>query len=301
MKNVLKKGDKVGIVSMCSFLSDINIINSGIDYLKKLGLKPVCSAHIFDIDRYMAGTPKNRAQDLMDFYKDSEIKAVFETQGGAGSQTILPLLDYDIIRENPKPIIGFSDITTLQNAVYAQTNNCSLSGFLLKYDFKSGKIDSVVKSSLEKCLFSHERNIINCGETMNNGTAEGPLIGGNLSSFRNLFGTAYMPKLEGTILLFEDVAEEPYKIELMLTQLQQQKGFDKVKGIIFGIFDKCTASNPADGTIEDVLNCFSAQNQGIPIIKNFLYGHIPSRYVMPIGEKVLISAKDGNTEVRIFQ
>ena len=116
----LNPGDKVGIISPSSFLRSREAVELGLDYLRSLGLEPILGNHVYDTFRYMAGTPENRVTDLHRFYADPEIKAVFCTAGGTGSQYMLPLIDYELIRRNPKPLFGFSDNTALQLGLYAK-------------------------------------------------------------------------------------------------------------------------------------------------------------------------------------
>lgn len=286
----LKKGDKVGIVSSAGFINSLEDIQLALDFLQSQGLMPVLGKHVLNQYLYMAGTDEERAQDINDFFADNDIKAIFTTAGGCGSQRVLPLLNYELIKHHPKPIFGLSDNTSLQNGVYAQTKCPSVTGFSLKYDFRSGKIFPLTKMSLLKVL-NAEKQIIRSGETLRKGVAEGIFIGGCFSSFRTLFGTKYMPSLAGKILLLEDVSEKSYKISLMLTQLCQQKDFDKIAGFVFGNFNACDPFDPKDGTVDDFLDEFvSLLPPHIPVIKNFEYGHIPDRYVLPIGEKVRMDA-----------
>ena len=118
----LQKGDKVGIISPSSCLEN-NDITPAIEYLRTLGFKPVLGKYVHDQYRYMGGTDKQRAEDIMRFFIDKSIKALFCTRGGAGSLKLLPFLDYEKIKKNPKPIFGLSDSTALQNAIYAKTKN----------------------------------------------------------------------------------------------------------------------------------------------------------------------------------
>lgn len=280
---------KVGITSPAGFINGFDDIKLAIDYLESLGLECVFGASIYKQDRFMAGSDEERAADLITFFKDPEIKAIFTTAGGCGSQRLLDILDYEIIRQNPKPIIGLSDNTALQLGIYTQTGNVSYTGFSLKYDFKRGHIDSLVDSSL-KTVLAKEKQIIKSGETLISGQTQGKLIGGCLSLIRSLCGTPYFPDLTDSILLIEDVGEKTYKLDLMLTQLRQQPSFAKAKGIVFGTFAACEMADPEDGTVDDVLNDFCRHIHTIPIIKNFAYGHIPSRYVLPIGVQYFLDA-----------
>lgn len=286
----LKAGDKVGIASPAGLLNGPEEVKLPLDYLESLGFECVLGEHVFDKNYYMAGTDKNRAADLHDFFQNPEIKAIFTTAGGCGSQRLLPLLDYDLIKNNPKPIFGLSDNTALQLGVYTKSAVPSVTGFSLKYDFKNGHIDEQVEQSLKAVIYG-EKQSISSGETLVSGDAEGILVGGCLSLIRSLCGTPYFPDLQDKILLLEDVGEKTYKLDLMLTQLRQQPNFDKIKGIVFGFFAGCAEADEGDGSVDDVLDNFaSALPKKIPVIKNFLYGHIPSRYVLPVGTEVRIDA-----------
>ena len=290
----LNPGDKVGLITPSSFLPNPECIEKGIDYLRSLGFEVVRGRHLYDSFRYMGGTPEQRAEDIMAFFKDAEIKAIFSTAGGSGSQKILPLLDYDIIKANPKPVLGFSDVTALQLGIYAKTKNPSYTGFTLKYDFKTGSIDPLVKTSLET-LLRDEKLTAQGGKTVRGGSAEGILVGGCLSMFRNLCGTAFYPDISNAVLLIEDVSEKTYKVDLMLQQLQQCPNFDKIKGIVFGQFADNIIAAPEDGTVDDTIFDF-CKNLNIPVIKDFPYGHVPSRYVLPIGRKCRLDADNCRLE-----
>ena len=283
----LQKGDKVGIISPSSCLED-NDVTPAIEYLRSLGFKPVLGKHVHDQYRYMGGTDKQRAEDIMRFFTDSEIKALFCTRGGAGSLRILPHLNYEIIKQNLKPIFGLSDSTVLQNAIYAKTKNTSYTGFLLLYDFRNGNINPMQEQDL-KNIFAGKKLKIKNGKTICSGKTTGTLIGGNIYAFNSLCGTPYFPDLSGKILLLEDIGIKSYQLDIMLQQLKMQKGFNKLKGMIFGQFENVRIVDECDGTIEDNIKYF-CQDLNIPVLMNFDYGHIPARHVLPIGGKITLNA-----------
>lgn len=286
----LQAGDKVGIVSPAGHLNSQEDIKLPLDYLASLGLECILGDHVFDHNFYMAGTDTDRAADLHRFFFNPEIKAIFTTAGGCGSQRLLDILDYDLIKRNPKPIFGLSDNTALQLGIYTKTGIPAVTGFSMKYDFKNGHIDGIVDTSLKAVINGTKQKIIS-GEMLHNGQSKGILIGGCLSLIRSLCGTPYFPDLTDKILLIEDVGEKTYKLDLMLTQLRQQPNFNKIKGIVFGTFAACEEADDGDGTVDDVLADFANYlSPTTPIIKNFAYGHIPSRYVLPVGVPVRLDA-----------
>lgn len=283
----LQKGDKVGIISPSSCLED-NDITPAIEYLRTLGFKPVLGKHVHDQYRYMGGTDKQRAEDIMGFFADSEIKALFCTRGGAGSLRILPHLNYDTIKQNPKPIFGLSDSTALQNGIYTKTKNVSYTGFLLLYDFRNSNINPLQNQDL-KDIFAGKKLKIKSGKTLHSGKAEGTLIGGNIYAFNTLCGTPYFPDLSSKILVLEDIGIKSYQLDIMLQQLKMQKGFNKLKGLIFGQFENIRIVDECDGTIEDNIKYF-CQDLDIPVLMNFEYGHISARHILPIGKKITMDA-----------
>lgn len=285
---MLKSGDKVGIVAPSNFV-EAKELYKGIEFLESYGLNVCLGKNVFKKYRYMAGTPEERAADINLFFSDSEIKAVFCARGGSGCGMVLEYLDYDIIKNNPKPVFGFSDNTTLQLGLISKANNICYTGLTLTYEFRDGKdLNDVPKKSFEEIINGNKFSKIS-GETVNKGKAEGLLVGGCFSMLRQVIGTDYMPEADNIILLLEDIAEEPYKIEVGLTQIKNCKFFSKVKGIVFGKFESCISKDPIDGTIDDVINEF-AKDLDIPVIKNFAYGHFDDKVVLPIGVKYKLDA-----------
>ena len=283
----LQKGDKVGIISPSSLLED-NSIEPACQYLCSLGLIPVIGKHVQDSYHYMAGTDEERASDIINFFADTQIKALFCTRGGAGSLKVLPYLDYELIKNNPKPIFGLSDSTVLQNALYSKTGNFSYTGFLLIYDFRNSSINPMQDSDL-KNIFAGNPLTIKSGETVIKGITKGTLIGGNVYAFNTLCGTPYFPDLKDKILLCEEIGIKSYQLDIMLHQLKLQKGFNQLKGIIFGKFENIRIVDECDGTIDDNINYF-CQKLNIPVIKNFDYGHVPARHILPIGKTIILNA-----------
>ena len=148
----LRPGDKAGIIAPSRWLKGPDDLTAGLRYLKERGIQPVIGPHVFDTWRYMAGTIADRAADIMEFYKNPEIKAIFCVGGGDGSQYLLPHLDYDVI-QNPKPIFGHSDNNALQLGIISQTGQTAYSGFVLVYDFRhGGSLEPLTRQSLERIL-----------------------------------------------------------------------------------------------------------------------------------------------------
>ncbi len=283
----IKSGDKIAIIAPCGQIGDKSKIDSAIKYLKSLGLKPIFGKHLLKINRYMAGTDIQRAADINSAFADKNIKAIFCVRAAAGGTRVLPYINYELARANPKPFIGFCDNTAIQLALYQKSKLVSYDGFVMTYDFKDGKLDNLIKDNLEK-LLNHELFEIKSGKTLQKGIAEGTLICSNLTVLTRMAGTPYFPDLANKILLLEEVNEPVYKIDLMLQQIKQQKNFDKLKGVIFGQFTNAKADKE-DGTIKDCLKDFLS-NTNLPAVYDFNFGHTPSRHVLPLGAKVALNA-----------
>lgn len=296
MINPIPRGSKVGIVSPSSALDSPEDIRDGLHWLESCGYRVVLGSHVFDRQNHMAGSPQQQAEDMMHFFADPEIKAVFAAAGGFGAQYLLPLLDYELIRKNPKPLIGFSDTTALQAGIYAQTGNINYAGILLKYDFGRGASIHPYTAESFLCAMDGGFEDIRGGTTVSPGTAEGRLIGTNLCVLQSLAGTPYYPDLTGSILLLEDVDEKSYRVERMLLQLRQQPSFERINGIIFGQFTDISLNHPDDKDINQIINEFSAAVK-VPVIRNFPFGHVRARKTIPLGAHALLDA--GNCILKI--
>ena len=284
------RGSKVGIVTPSSSLASPEDIRDGLRWLENCGYRVVLGQYVYDNVDHFAGTPAERAEDIMRFFADSEIRAIFAATGGYGAQYVLPLLDYDLIGKNPKPIIGFSDTTALQVGVFARTGNISYAGPLLKYDFGRGaSIHPYTAESFLKMMDGTPAPITG-GATVNPGVAEGRLIGTNLCVLQLLAGTPFYPSLKNTILLLEDVDEKSYRIERMLLQLRQQPDFADVRGIVFGQFTDIGLNHPDDKDVNRIIDDFAAGLK-IPVIKNFPFGHVRARQTVPVGAVVELDAE----------
>ncbi len=281
--------DVIGLITPSSPMG-AGRLDLGLEYLKAKGFKVKVGTHVKDGARFLAGTDEHRAKDIMDFFRDPEVKAIMATAGGYGSQRLLPLLDYDVIRANPKPIIGFSDTTALQLGVFKKTGLVSYTGFTFRDLDTPDGINPLIDETLMNCLIG-ENYTITEGVVMQSGAAEGCLVGGNLALTTALMGTPYEPDFLGNILLIEDVFSEPFMVDCRLSQLHLAGVFDRVSAVIFGEFVECHAiHNPdRDGTIDDVIDEW-ASRMHVPCIKEFPYGHGVRRCVLPLGGRVRLAA-----------
>jgi len=233
---MFKAGDKIGIV--CCSNGQKQIYEDKIKYLEQtlrdIGLIPVFSDYIYEKESVFSGTAQERADALMCFYKDEEIKAIFDISGGDIANGILSYLDYDIIANSSKMFWGYSDLTTIINAIYTKTRKASVLYQIrnLIYDHKEEQVTNFQKTLMQNCtdLFHLDYKFIQQNKM------QGIVVGGNIRCFLKLAGTEYMPELDGKILLLESYGGTTAKIETYLCQLQQMGAFDKVAGILLGTF-----------------------------------------------------------------
>lgn len=279
-----------GVITPSSSLETPEKIRNGLAYLAELGYHSKIGNFVYGSSNHFSGTPKERASDIMNFFKNPDIAAIIASCGGYGAQSVLPYLDFNIIRQNPKPIIGFSDITALQTAVYTLSGISSIAGIMLKFDFSDNNPAFQTKNSFEKLIIDGQFTPVPAGNTLNSGYAEGVLIGTNFCTLMSLAGTIYFPRLEQKILLLEDIDEKSYRIERLLCQLEQQQGFELVSAIIFGTFSNCALNHPEEKDIESVLDEFAARHPKITMVKHFPFGHTKARICLPIGEKMQLDA-----------
>ena len=281
---------KIAIVSPSVMLSEREFNKEKwLNYLDSLGLEVEIMPTAFDGTRLETFAARDKAKDIMQAYEDETIDALVALHGGASALRVLEYLDFEVIGKHKKPIIGFSDTTSLQMGVFAKTGNPYVTGFLPEYEFRDGEIAREVDEGFRKIL-KGEKFESRSGKTVHEGVVEGVLIGGNMSCISDLSGTPYYPDLTDKILLLEDECEVSYKLMLMLTQLKYNPTFARVRGIVFGRFSECL-DHITHGSVERVVDDFAAQVD-VPMIRDFDYGHFRQRAVLKCGVKYRLDAKN---------
>ncbi|MBN1350404.1 LD-carboxypeptidase [candidate division KSB1 bacterium] len=295
----LKAGATVGIVSPSSPPSDEKKFQTGLDYLQQKGFKVVVGEHCLSRYGYLAGLDVERAEDLNQMFRNPEIDAIICSRGGYGAPRILHLIDYEAIKANPKIFVGYSDITALQQAIYAKTGLVTFSGPMVAVEMGRG-IESFTEKQFWPLLTNDGPDYLSLNSTapydfdiLKPGIAEGRLMGGCLSVLAGIIGTPYMPEYRDTILILEDIDEEPYSIDRNLSHLKAAGIFEQVRGIIFGQFLDSEPEDPSKPslTIEQVVGDLIA-DLSIPVIMNYAYGHGMQKYTIPIGGKVRLNTHE---------
>lgn len=244
---------------------------------------------------YFAGTDVSRAADINEMFANPKIHGIFEIRGGWGSARILPTLDYAMIANNPKILIGFSDITSLLIALYTQSHLVTYYGPMPG----SYTWPSYTTTMLKKVLFQTKAPVVLSNpkddpiQTITPGKAQGVLLGGNLSVLVSMIGTPYFPKdWHHKILFVEDTHEDVYAIDRMLTQLQQAGILSQISGFIFGQCTACTRLVPGSPDLKTVIEDH-IQPLGIPAWMNSEFGHQSRIMTIPEGEMAQMDASHG--------
>ena len=302
----LKRGDVIGIVAPASAPIAAEKIDRGVRYLENLGYRVRVGKYAKEVQGYFAGRDEERASDLNAMFADRKVKAIITVRGGYGTPRLLQLLDYHLIKRNPKIFVGYSDITALQLAIFKRTGLITFSGPMLAVEM-AGKMDPFTEEFFWKIITSPH----SIGKVPNpdleplkvllspvkEARASGRLVGGNLSMIISLLGTSFHPAFSNQILFFEEVGEEPYRIDRMLTQLKLAGAFRKIKALLIGSLIDCV---PTDQTkpslsIMEMLNEIT-KDLRIPIFSNLAYGHLPRKLTLPIGLHTKIDSHLGALE-----
>jgi muramoyltetrapeptide carboxypeptidase len=292
----LQVGDTVALINPAAF-NYAKEVQQFFKVLDNLGLKVKLGEHFYDRYGYLAGKDADRAADVNAAFADDSVQAIFTGMGGWGCGRILPLLNYDTIRNNPKIIMGFSDITALLLAIHAKTNIVTFHGPLGVSSWSSFTVDYVKKVLFDADAVTLQNSKNFPIQTIRRGTASGKLIGGNLSVISTMMGSAYLPEWENSILFVEEVSEEVYRIDRMLMQLKLAGILDKISGFIFGQCTKCEAEKPQESLTLAQVFTDRIRPLNIPAWYGSMTGHIRDKFTLPIGLKVEIDASSGTIKL----
>lgn len=298
----LKKGDTVGLISPSAATPDRIQFDFARETMEALGLKVKFGEHLRERRGHLAGADANRAADLNRMFADPEVKAIICLRGGSGAARILSLIDYKSIAAHPKPIVGYSDITALHCAIHSQTGLITFHGPNGTGSWNSFNANQFRQVFLDQSVMTYENEVVktddlvvkqNRIQTLHPGVVRGRLLGGNLTVLASLSGTPYYPDFKDAVLFVEDVEEDPYRIDRLMSTLALNGTLSKIKGFIFG---QCTDCNPGGGygslTLDEILDDYILP-LNIPAYRGAMIGHIPRQFILPFGADVEIDASQG--------
>ncbi len=282
----LHPGDRIGLVAPGSAPQDAKKLEAGIARLEALGYRVVRGREQLAPRGYLSGTDAERLAELNDLLRDPDLKALFCARGGFGCLRLLPGLDYDAASRHPKLLVGYSDITALHLALHTRAGWAGLSGPMVAVEWGGPDPDA------ERLFWGHARGdapqpLLGPDDEAlrpeRPGTAEGVLLGGNLSVVCRLIGTPYLPPLEGAILFLEDTDEPPYRLDGMLAHLKLSGVLEKIGGLVLGRFTGWKEkAEPPTLPLQDVLDDYVADLAG-PVASGLVYGHFPRKNTLPVG------------------
>lgn len=299
LANKLNVGDTIGVVGVSN---SIELENKKEDFYKaekffvNKGFKVKRGKYIFEDFYGSAGTRHQRAEDMMEMFDDAEVKAIVCLRGGQTCNTFIDLLDYEVIKQNPKIITGYSDVTVLLQAIYHKTGLVTFhgSGFL---DFSEENADEKYQE-FKNVLLNQKIGKFQMGKKkiIRGGNAEGELIGTNLGCMMYLIGTEYLPNFKNKILAIESFRTSPNECQRRFAHLKQIGIFDQIKGIIVGYnYDLQKRGTPFP-QMEDILLDYTKEYD-FPIIKCNDFGHKIVNSVIPIGSKLKINSEENKVEI----
>lgn len=285
----LRAGDGIALISPAGPV-DAEAVERAVDRLSAWGFRPIVGEHALDRTHYLAGPDADRCADFAAAIKDPSVRAVVCTRGGYGSQRIVDDVPFEILRDDPKLLVGFSDITALHLALWRRSGLASLHGPGATFDFAPGAAEV-----LHSCLTDPDHVVTleaDPSETGHDvrvpGVASGPLLGGNLSLLTASVGTADMIPLDGAVLLIEEVGEQPYRIDRMLTQLLRSGALRGVVGIAIGQLTDCGGRWTAAEVFAD-----RVAGLGVPVVGGLPVGHGSGVRIVPLGTECVLDAGAG--------
>jgi muramoyltetrapeptide carboxypeptidase len=301
----LRPGDTVGLITPGTYVSDPDRLALAARTVKFFDLRMKLGKHVGKRLGYLGGTDQERLDDLHEMFRDPQVKAVWAIRGGYGSTHLLDRIDYGLLRSNPKIFLGYSDITALHLAIHRRAGLVTFHGPVVLGDFSS-----YTQAAFRRALFSADPlgTVTNPPETnplrpthplrtVRPGKARGRLIGGNLSLISRTMGTPYEVETRGRILLLEDVDEEPYSIDGMLTQLRLAGKLEAAAGIVFGECHNCRPrqfqpSFESTLSLGEVLDDILGK-LGIPVLSGLAIGHTEDQLTLPLGVMATLDADKG--------
>ncbi len=308
--SALQRGDTVALICPASRPFDPGKITQSVQMLEQQGFKVRVGEHVVKRNGNFAGSDAQRLDDFHRAWADPDVKAIIAERGGNGAARLLPDIDYDLIRANPKILIGYSDITALHLAIHRKTGLVTLHGPVAvlsqttRYTFDRfihaltaatpwGDIPDPPVTQFPP-IYPPYRAVVAPGK------ASGMLTGGNMTLIRQLMGSPYDIETEGRILFLEDIGEEPFELDMIFTQLAHAGKLQQAAGIIIGV---CAESDPkgtflTNFSLEEVIDQHLGK-LGIPVVYGMRLGHTPDQCVLPIGVHAMLDATTNNVRLSI--
>ena len=293
----LRLGDRIGVAAPSGMVRKERL-DRGLEYLRGRGYDPVPAPHVLDRHAYLAGPDAVRLADLNSMLNAEDLAAVWFARGGYGCSRILSGVDLTALRRRPKALIGFSDITVLHAAAFRRVGLSTFHGPHVCQLGEPAAYDETTLWAALSGLTDPLQYPLPADSVLRAGRAEGRLVGGCLSLLVSLVGTPDEAPLDGAILFWEDVGEEPYRIDRMLAHLRNSGRLKKLRGLIVGMTAGCRAGDPEnDLPLTEILETH-LQGTDYPVVVGFPAGHGPGSVTFPLGRLARIDTMAGTLEIR---
>lgn len=294
-----KKGDTIGIVAPASPIESEELAR-GIKLVESLGLKVKLGKHVYDKYGYLAGIDADRAADCNSMFADDSIKGIICARGGFGSWRLIDMIDFELIKQNPKILLGYSDITYLHTAIRQRTGLVTFHGPMVASDMAESDFAKLSYDWLQQ-LFTPTEVVYTADisplEAIVHGKASGQLVGGNLSLLVSTLGTPDEIDTKGKLLLLEDIDEPTYKIDSMLNQLKQAGKLAQANGILIGDFSNSKSKEQDKQLSFDQVLVDYLTDLGKPILKGFRIGHCNPNITVPLGADAIMDTESKTLRV----
>lgn len=287
----LHKGDVIGICAPASPPLRNDDLAKGIAYLEGLGYRVETGRNIGKRDGYLAGSDRERADDLNRLFADRRVRAIVALRGGYGSMRILPMIDYALVRRHPKIFVGYSDLTAVQMALWTRCGLVTFAGPMVAAGMARG-LTGNAEETFWRMLTSRRPpgQLATPARTVRRGSASGTLLGGNLSTLSHLAGTPYLPSTRNAVFFIEDVGERPYRIDRMLQHLRLTGTFSGIRGAVLGSFTDCAPEKGKPSRSLRTIFDDAFGGLGVPVIGGVRHGHVSGSLTLPVGLRVRIEA-----------
>lgn len=297
----LKKGDTIGIIAPASCTSYEKVLEAKKN-IENMGYRVILGECTKKAWYSYAGTDEERAKEINEFFKNKEIDAIICMRGGYGCNRLVELVDFQIIKENPKIFIGYSDITTLHMAINEKTGLVTFHGPMAVSNFLNGYNEETYRHFMEVLSVPQEKrelkNFSKNLEIINGGKCQGKVVGGNLATLIATLGTEYDLDYNGKILFLEEIGEKTYKIDRFLNQLKKHGVLEKIEGVILGDFRNCPPDSEKDMSLLEVFYDYFRDLRK-PVVFNFESGHSEPMLTLPLG--ALCEIDGDNRKITILE
>lgn len=306
----LVPGDTIGLIAPASGAASDRTA-AAVKYFESLGYRIRLGKHLTAERGYLSASDRDRVSDLHAMFRDPKVKMILFLRGGYGTIRLLDMIDYELIKQNPKIVVGYSDATSLICALHKRTGLRSLFyGPMGAVDVWSD-FDTFAEENFWRTLTSNKPfgelplGVNEDGEQEGmllkrfNGSVTGKLIGGNLTVLSSILGTPYAPSFKGSLFFAEDIDEMPYRIDRYLAQLRLMGAFEACNGVLLGQFGGCEAPPERPSlTLPEVFEDYFGKLKK-PVVTNLPSGHVHRQWTLPFGARYRVEAKQGKAKIFI--